>query len=419
MTTYDATRESEQLRYLKVDIANFIQRYESRPLTSGRRTLFLFPGGMGTQLLRAQTPYQNNGTQQTFQYDNYWLSPLTFLGGALFLGMHRHGNEFRDYEDKIVIPNGPVNFLGLSPYSRFTQWCETNDLDWFIFGWDWRRRLEDSASFFFNKFLPLFRSTVQQQCGADPLQDFILMGHSFGGMLVKLMLHEQNDVLDTMTRAVTVASPFYGYDGQIHRWFEGEPLLNQIGPVDVTAQIINVITSLPGCYVLPYLDYQTFTNNPGLQTDSNYPLQKYPSRDFLNPNQDVDPFNPGPNRYPAQGDTGFDAAELANALITYRQKIASAPPAAHASKFFNLRGVQSPTGSTTGSISWGALTGPLDPHASPVASGPGNPGDGTQPAWSARLVTLNNNQILAVMGNIDHMFIMEDDLTHAKIAQVL
>ena len=55
MIIYDTTRESEQLRYLKVDIASFILRYQSKPLTSGRRTLFLFPGGMGSQLLRART----------------------------------------------------------------------------------------------------------------------------------------------------------------------------------------------------------------------------------------------------------------------------------------------------------------------------------------------------------------------------
>jgi pimeloyl-ACP methyl ester carboxylesterase len=160
--------------------------------------------------------------------------------------MSKHGAGFRDDEDKIVIPYGAVNLFGLTPYSRFTAWCDLNDLDWFIFGWDWRRRLEDTVSFFFNKFLPLFRGTVQQQCGVDPLQDFILIGHSFGGMLVKLMLNDQDPVLNNMTRAVTVASPFYGYDGQIHRWFEGEPLLNQIGPIDVTMPMIEVITSLPG-----------------------------------------------------------------------------------------------------------------------------------------------------------------------------
>ena len=52
MTAYNATRESEQLRYLQIDIESFIQRYESRPVTSGRRTLFLFPGGMASQYTR-------------------------------------------------------------------------------------------------------------------------------------------------------------------------------------------------------------------------------------------------------------------------------------------------------------------------------------------------------------------------------
>ena len=83
-----------------------------------------------------------------------------------------------------------------------------------------------------------------------------------------------------MTQAVTVASPFYGYDGQIHRWFEGEPLLNQIGPFDVTMPMIKVITSLPGGYVLPYLDYQTWlTDQQALKLDPNYPLPDYPSKD--------------------------------------------------------------------------------------------------------------------------------------------
>jgi pimeloyl-ACP methyl ester carboxylesterase len=417
MTTYNTTRESEQLRYLKVDIASFIQRYESKPLTSGRRTLFLFPGGMGSQLLRARTPYQNNGTAQTFQYDNYWLSPLTFLGGALSLGMYRHGSGFRDHENRIVIPYGAVELFGLTPYSRFTDWCELNDLDWFIFGWDWRRRLEDTVSFFLNKFLPLFRSAVQQQSGADPLQDFILMGHSFGGMVVSLMLHQNNPLLANMSRAVTVASPFYGYDGQIHRWFEGEPLLNQIGPIDVTKPMIEVITSLPGCYALPYLDEQTYlANKLALQSDPDFPLNSYPSKDFMNAGQDVDPFSPGPNRYPT--DTGFDMIELNHAVTTYR-KIAAGPPAQYASKFFNIRGIQSPKGSTPGSISWGLLTGPVNPHASPVTSGSGCPGDGTLPAWSTRLATLHGNHVVPVEGNIDHMFMMEENETQQAVAHVL
>ena len=85
--------------------------------------------------------------------------------------------------------------MGLTPYVRFTQWCELNDLDLFIFSWDWRRRLDDTVNFFFTQFLPLFRTEVQQQCGVDPLERFILMGHSFGGMVVKLMLHQNEAML--------------------------------------------------------------------------------------------------------------------------------------------------------------------------------------------------------------------------------
>jgi pimeloyl-ACP methyl ester carboxylesterase len=330
--------------------------------------------------------------------------------------MHKQGGGFRDKDDRIVIPSGVVNFLGITPYSRFTDWCDLNELDWFIFSWDWRRRLEDSVSFFFDQFVPLFRNMVQEQCGADPMQQFILLGHSFGGMVVKLMLHQNDPLLAHMTQAVTVASPFYGYDGQIHRWFEGEPLLNQIGPVDVTVPMIKVITSLPGCYVLPYLDYNTFqTNRAALKLDPNYPLPSYPSKD-ASTGLPVDPFNPGPNRYPST--TGFDFTELGHALTTY-QTIAAPAPAAYANRFFNIRGIQSPTGTTPGSVTWGLLTGQLNPHVSPITSGAGDPGDDTQPAWTARLVTLGSSQIVRVMGNIDHMFMMEDNATQAAIASVL
>jgi hypothetical protein len=73
--SYATTRDSEQLRILDLAIAQFVQRYTSNPTTGKRRTLFLFPGGMGCQLLRARKPYKNNfiGTQ-TFQYDKIWLT---------------------------------------------------------------------------------------------------------------------------------------------------------------------------------------------------------------------------------------------------------------------------------------------------------------------------------------------------------
>jgi pimeloyl-ACP methyl ester carboxylesterase len=404
--TYSATRDSEQLRYLKQDIAGFINRYQSRPPGTKRRTLFLFPGGMGSQLLRARTPYQPGGPPiQNFQFDAVWLTLGTFLGDALTLKMHEVNGVYHDLDDRIIIPYGAVEFLGLTPYTRFVQWCELNDIDWFIFGWDWRRRLEDTVDFFLNTFLPVFKSIVVPEC-PNALKDFVLMGHSFGGMVVTLILQQNNSLLSHMTHAVTVASPFYGYDGQIHRWFEGEPLLNYLG----TQAVIEVITSLPGVYVLPYLDWQTFlANQANLNT-------AYPSNDFANPAQDVDPFNPSPQRYPQN--IGFSTNELSYALQTYRN-VARGPDAQYVAGFFNIPGIQSPPKTTPGSISWQLLTGPNNPNSSPIGTGPGVPGDGTLPAWSTRLVTLPSNQVVPVLGDIDHMFMMEEDLTQQAIANVL
>ena len=86
------------------------------------------------------------------------------------------------------------------------------------------RGLEDTASFFLDQFLPALRLACP-----DALQNFVLMGHSFGGMVISVILQENNALLTNMTHAVTVASPFYGYDGQIYRWFEGDDYLNFLG----------------------------------------------------------------------------------------------------------------------------------------------------------------------------------------------
>lgn len=315
--------------------------------------------------------------------------------------------------DKLIIPNGAaVDWFGINPYDRFIQWCE-DDFDWFVFGWDWRRRPEDTVSFFINRFLPVFQATVQQQTGDDPLADFVLIGHSFGGIIVNLLLQQNSTLLTTMTRGITVAAPFYGYDGQLHRWFKGEPYLNFLG----RRRVIKIITSMPGCYVLPYLDLQTFaTQGAALGADPQFPLNVYPSKDATN-HTAVDPFNPGPNRYPTT--TGFSMAELHRGQQTY-WNIASGPSAGFRSRFYNLRGVQRPPDATVGSVSWKLLQGVFNPGSSPISVGPNVPGDGCQPAWSARLATLPANHVRTVMSkNIDHMFMMEDDETHRQLARVL
>ena len=376
---------------------------------------------MAGQLLRAQTRYRDNvATPQTFNYDTVWLTLLTFLPpGALQLAMHHDPRDppavERDLDDRIIIADGVVNFLGATPYDKFTQWCEVNDLDWFIFSWDWRRRLEDTVALFL-RFLPQFQSTVISQCGADPLADFVLVGHSFGGMVVNLLLHHAHSLLDTMTRAITVAAPFYGYDGQIHRWFEGEQYFNLgLGKMNV----IRTISSMPVCYTLPYLDAGTYSaNQAALAHDPQYPLAAYPS-DFAggNPQPIADPFNPVAQQYP--DNTGFDPDLLSDGLNVFR--LLTAPPLPrYAGKFFNIRGVQT-TNNTVNGINWQLLANPPNcPAVTPITNNqPMGSGDDTQPAWTARHLALPSTQWVTVNAAIDHMFMMEYPQTQAAIAGVL
>src|SRR5215471_8947977 len=44
----------------------------------------------------------------------------------------------------------------------------------------------------------------------DPLRNFVLVGHSYGGMIVKLLLDEASPEMDELSLAGAAATPFYG-----------------------------------------------------------------------------------------------------------------------------------------------------------------------------------------------------------------
>ena len=48
--TYQQERDAEELRYLNDEITHFISRYSSNLSNTNRKTVILFPGGMGSQL---------------------------------------------------------------------------------------------------------------------------------------------------------------------------------------------------------------------------------------------------------------------------------------------------------------------------------------------------------------------------------
>jgi hypothetical protein len=425
--SYETTRDAEQLRVIEHSIDDFINRYNnsSGPAKGPRQTIFLFPGGTGSRLKRATTPYVDGVTGvQMFAYDDVWVTATTVLGGALDLKMTKvAGGKYRDKGNRIVVADGDVNLLGCGVYDAFTEWCDRKGLDWFVFGWDWRRRLDHIGAFFLGKFLPHFRARVQSGCNnADPLVNFSLIGHSAGGMVVNWILRKNHPNGANLQKAITVATPFYGYSGQVHRWFEGESYLN--GFFDIYKKgIIKTLCSFPSCYAWQFLDHQTFVQNQAaLAADQNFKLLTYPSLD-KSTGAVADPYRPKTNgilsRYPSASASGFDKKELKQGRLLARYLASPLAPAL-AQRFVNIRGVTTASG-TIGSTKWDWVP-PTEP--TPIADGASVPGDGTQPAWSARHVGVaaaNPNSLITVTGGVDveHMLIMNSTKTLGALASVL
>jgi pimeloyl-ACP methyl ester carboxylesterase len=405
--SYEQSRDAAQMSRLGNEIGSFIQRWNARGAVSRRRVLFLFPGGMGSALYRARKPYRENGPPlQHFRYDKVWLDIGTFLGDALDLKMQHTTAGWRDKNNHIIIADGTVELACISPYDDFIEWCDLNNIDWFIFGYDWRRPAGDAASFFLTKFLPVFRQRVIEAVGLDPLANYFVVGHSMGGMVANEIARRPN--LPAMpARVITVAGLFYGYSGQLHRWFERDSYFALIPEM----AYIRTVTSLPGPYEFPLLDPVTFARYR--------PLAAYPCVDAADALTKVDPYAPGPQRYP--DNTGFDTGALAKGHDTMVRLTAPMPPGAP--PFVAIRGITTKRNgtddlATPGGVRWKKLVGAFDPSKpSPIIDDPAVAGDGTLPAWSTRLVGARHRDVRGT--DIDHMFMMENPAVLAALATYL
>ncbi len=442
--TYDETRDNEQLRLLTPAIDDFINRYQNPPPSSStcpRQTVFFFPGGMASQLKRATQKFQDGiATPQIFNYDVVWLDWNTPLYEWRYLEMHRDSTGgFRDKGNHLIVADGSVNLLGCTPHDGLIDWCAKNNVDLFVFNWDWRRRLDETVRFFLDKFLPFFSTRVTNAGCPNALAKFSLVGHSFGGMIVNLILRDNvlanANLVSNVKCAITVATPFYGYPGQVHRWFEGdESLLSLWGPFGslIKQDLIEVISSLPGLYVLHFLDEVTFDDNAthqGLTQDPEFPLNSYPSMDKTAATLRADPYNPLTNgglvRYPSN--TGFDLAELARAKGQFQQLAGPMGPDL-LQKFYNIRGVQTEAdeqteiNDTAGSATCDWIQPNFDSRfdPSPIADSGWVAGDDTQPAWSARLATNNPARCITVKASdLNHVFLMSHHRTLDAIGTIL
>jgi hypothetical protein len=407
---YQTERDAEQLRMLGPAIKHFADNYQK-----GRPTVILLPGGMGSNLRRAFGAFFPPNRRKEFHYYDLWLTPIL---PCLAAEMEMHDDI--DAGNQVMISDGQISLLGFEPYDRFIDWAGLFKYNVFVYGWDWRRPV-DEAVVVFNKFLTALRAGVQERYRherPDPLEDFTVVGHCFGGLMLKVWLSCGGAFVDLVRNAVTVATPFYGYGGQIHRYFSGEPLLNDLcgGP----AKLAQIIASMNGPYGLMFLPLETWLRD---QTKlKEYGLDDYPIKDSST-GAYADPYHPlgqgNKVRYP--GDPWFNEKSLADArglLVDKVTRELDNPAVVH--KFHNWRAIRK-VDDTCSKQSWSLIDRGFTPGIDPdPITDTNGPGDDTIPAWSAWLAsTPADNQWTVTGARLYHMFLMDETQVLNKLRDLV
>jgi hypothetical protein len=426
---------SEQLNLmvLRRTIDDFLTSFANHQgLGADQRTVLFFPGGMASELVRADQQFDANLPEDAhpYGYDSLWYDvfKIVVLLEATMLDM---SGDF-DQSRQLIVADGPVKTCVYSPYDGFENWCAapSTQLDLLTVGWDFRRPYDWTLEFVFDHLVPYVRQCAADAGLSDPFENLSLVGHSFGGMIVKWMLNDHTLPLwQNLQVAVTVGAPFYGYAGQSHRYFEGEPL---IGTAYNLPNLTKTLATLKGGYYLFFCDAATYdAHEPALVADT-YPPPGYPS---VNPD-DASRLDPYDRSVRGDGKVIFpftawpwSAQYLDEGLAAYRA-IAQDLDASVRNKLHCIRGVQADgIGNAVAGTIWRQHRRPIDPgfvpgkDPTPVFDdqpGDKGPGDGTQPAWSARLATLPPDNIHTVKNStLEHMALMDDSGVRAKLLGLL
>jgi hypothetical protein len=392
--TYESARRMEIRQAHVRQIEEFARTYQKN-----RPTVVLVPGGMGSQIDRSQKPYKG-AASLPFRYDPIWMDPgIVFDQEALQLEILPNTHDIGNH---ISISNGPLRFL-LKPYNATKDYFRDKDFNYLVFGFDWRRSVQESAGFL-QFFLKTLKQRVQNLWQEDPLPNTTILCHSMGGLVAKVFLHKvfkskttAADVRTWMARLVTVATPFYGTATHMTRYYKGQRPLNTIYS---TKKMARLTGTLFGTYILMPLDKKTYARNA-----DKLEIGRYPVRDKQNSDQEADPFNPQMfGRYPSWVKPGFLTAAIQMRNIITRQL-----PTAVAARVFHIRARQR---RTWVELKWKAVKGATfnpDQDDSPISGkhGEGGGGDGTVPFWSARLVQIPDSQVFNLKKAKKHQELLE------------
>lgn len=362
--SYDSYRKMKIEGYYDAQLETLVSSFDPR-----QPTVILLPGGMGSQLERTEHPV---GTEPNVINDVIWvdLGILPPKKDAVKLEIQINGGVERDKDSYVVAPHGPLKFITQTPYEELKDHALAEGWNYCVFGFDWRRSLVESSTFFKN-FIYKFQKRILALHRMDPIRNTTIACHSMGGMVCTYALMDRRFSALGFHAIVTVATPFYGTSTQQERYFRGDPdLLNRIYGAKA---VVEITSSLPGPYTLMFLPREVYVRD-----GRRLGLNRYPQFD-PDGNVDADPYDAGlMRRWPRPVRDHRQFLIRARAELVY---ISQPIDPGVASVFFNVR--SSLDTMTAVELLWSNIDGDdVAPGTSPLA-GIAGPGDGTVPAWSA------------------------------------
>jgi len=204
-----------------------IRALMSSPARDTRTCTVLLPGIMGSLL----SSVRGIGAL-------LWLNPAVILDGYInLLNLNEEGTADAS-PDVDIVPSGIEKLT----YFRIVVTL-ARESRLFEFPYDWRRALEFNAR--------VLRDSIEKWSAADPHREFVLVGHSMGGMLIRTYLAMYPALAEKRVRkAILIGSPLRGAAKSVLA-FTGGTLHGQIvSGINEGNDVVSFAAGLPATYQL-------------------------------------------------------------------------------------------------------------------------------------------------------------------------
>lgn len=383
------------LKELELRADHFVDFYDP-----AKRSIILIPGGMGSKLMQCNAEYAEDNFPGNPAFREIWLSwPAILFGKVDELGLDP---DELDHDERPIIASGEMNSI-VKSYDGTEAYFIDRDFNYTEFGYDWRRDVSSSAAYL-KAFLGMIKNKARLKIDGqhNALRKLTLFAHSMGGLVVKILINDLiedgEDCSQWFHRFVSVASPFYGTETHIYRYYRGEKMVNLL--LGSTRRVAEMVATLPGPYGL--LPCPLGILEPVLDE---LKLNRYPVRDAEHSDSPIDPFSPaGLDRFPEYTDMTY----FARAGDMFSQ-IGKKLPDTLYDRIFHIR---NNIRNNNASLEWTWRSidrDTFEPGDDSPISANGGASDGTVPFWSARLTGTPEDHIHSLSLETDHGSLAEDE----------